>query len=274
MTWIVPLPVFTDNYVWLVLDGAPLAAAGTLAQTIQAAGARHCAVVDPGDGPATVALLEQAQLQPCAILVTHHDRDHVAGIPELTARWRCPVYGPAGDQPGTVTHVVDEGDRIHLPAKLGDFTVLTTPGHTAHHVAYLGDNRLFCGDTLFGAGCGRVKYSTALALFQSLEKLAQLPTTTEVYCAHEYTLANLRFAQYVEPDNLALRERWQQVCRLREIGQPSLPSTLGLELDSNPFLRCAVPQVRAAVERFSGRALQSKAEVFAELRRWKDNFRP
>jgi hydroxyacylglutathione hydrolase len=248
---------FEDNYIWLVQGHTP----------------DRVAVVDPGDETPVLRRLEQGGLQPVAILCTHHHWDHTGGIQALRDRYHIPVYAPAREHIPSATHRVAGGDRVDLESLDLCFDVIETPGHTRGHIAYAGAGMLFCGDTLFSAGCGRLFEGSAEQLYASLERLAALPDDTLVYCAHEYTAANLRFAAAVEPGNPAIRTRTEEVERLRSRGQPSLPAVLGGEKRYNPFLRSTVPAVRQAAERHAGKPLDSPLAVFTELRRWKDGFR-
>jgi hydroxyacylglutathione hydrolase len=250
------VPAFQDNYIWLIRGRAP----------------DRVAIVDPGDAAPVVAALRTQKLTPVAILCTHHHGDHVGGVAELLAERKVPVYGPARERIAGVTHPLREGERVAL-VELGlEFSVLDIPAHTAGHIAYYGNGLLFCGDTLFSAGCGRLFEGSAAQMAQSLATLAALPADTAVYCGHEYTAANLRFALAVEPDNRAAQAHLAQVQTWRAAGRPSLPSTIGLERRINPFLRTQESGVRAAAERHAGRALATPTEVFAVLRTWKDGF--
>ena len=246
------VPAFDDNYIWLVCDAAGRAV-----------------IVDPGDDEPVLAALAAHGLQPVAILCTHHHHDHVGGVEALRAHFDMAVYGPPGRIAG-LTHAVADGDHVELGGGLS-FYVIATPGHTRDHVAYVGEGMLFCGDTLFSAGCGRLFEGTPAQMHASLSRLAALPPQTAVYCGHEYTLANLRFAAAVEPDNTDIQNYrdWATTQRVR--GRPTLPSTIGRELAVNPFLRINVDAVRRAA---SGRDLKSDTavDVFGTLRRWKDGF--
>ena len=249
-----PIPAFDDNYIWLLTEGGETAV-----------------VVDPGDEEPVLAALRDAGLRLSAVLITHHHYDHIGGLPELTAAFPgLRVYGPADDRIRGLTDRVGEADLIRPAGLSTELQVLEVPGHTATHVAFLGAGRLFCGDTLFAAGCGRVFDGTFAQLAASLERIAALPPETLCHCAHEYTLANLGFARWVEPDSPALAERLAADSARREAGRPTVPSRLDLEFATNPFLRTAEPSVIAAAERFGGRATKSRAEVFTLLRRWKD----
>jgi hydroxyacylglutathione hydrolase len=253
-----PVRAFSDNYLWLVR--APL-------------DPRAAVVVDPGDARPVEAALEDLQLELRGILVTHHHADHVGGVAELAARHRAPVFGPARERlpcPGTS---LDDGDTLDL-AELGlRFHVMAVPGHTLGHIAFHGHGTLFCGDTLFSAGCGRLFEGTAAQMHDSLERIAVLPDDTRVYCAHEYTLGNLRFAATVEPRNVDVLETLEAVRELRARDAITLPTTLGLERRINPFLRCAEPAVYTAAAAHAGVTLPGPVDVFAVLRAWKDGFR-
>lgn len=250
-----PIPAFADNYIWRLR-----AALGAVA-----------AVVDPGDARPVLEHLRDAGLTLGAILVTHHHRDHVGGIAALKAAFPAVrVFGPAREHIAGVTDPVGEGDVVSLPGLGLDLEVLELPGHTAGHVAYHGAGVLFCGDVLFAAGCGRVFEGSMAQMSAALERIARLPADTRICCGHEYTLANLGFARWVEPHNEALKRRERETQQLRAAGQPSLPAPLALELETNPFLRTRVAAVIEAAERWAGHRLQDSAAVFAALRTWKD----
>ena len=254
------IPAFNDNYLWLLGDGA----------------SGQALVVDPGDSAPIKAALNRLGLTLGGILVTHHHPDHIGGVDDLVSEYGCPVYGPHSQRIPQITHPLREGNKLTL---LGlELEVLEVPGHTLDHIAYHcsagGDGQpwLFCGDTLFAAGCGRLFEGSPAQMYNSLTRLAALPATTRVYCAHEYTLANLRFALAVEPGNQALQERQTQVQALREAGTPSVPFTIAEELATNPFLRCHLPVIAEAASRRSGEQLHRPVAVFAAIRDWKDNF--
>jgi hydroxyacylglutathione hydrolase len=252
MREIFPVPAFQDNYIWVVAKGT------------------SAVVVDPGEAGAVREVLKRRGLTLTAILATHHHGDHVGGIPELLETWSVPVFGPAAESICVVSHPVSHGDRVRLPEVDIDFTVLDVGGHTRGHIAYAGNGVLFSGDTLFAGGCGRIFEGTARQMWESLSRLAALPGETKVFCAHEYTVANLRFALAAEPGNVAIQQRVQAADSLRSAAQPTLPSTIALELETNPFLRVNSAEVIASAERFCGRKLTDPAEVFEALREWKN----
>ncbi len=251
------LPAFSDNYIWLLQD----------------LDNRRCAVVDPGDAAPVLAWLDaHPDWQLSDILVTHHHFDHVDGIAPLKARTGARVTGPAQERIPDRDLALVEGDEVEV---LGHtFKVFEVPGHTLGHIAYYQPEQhwLFCGDTLFAAGCGRLFEGSPAQMHDSLERLAALPGQTLVYCTHEYTLSNLRFAQAVEPDNRQIAERIEQVSAWRATGRISLPSSLALERATNPFLRTEQATVKAGLDTHSGPAKRSPGEVFAGLRAWKDSF--
>ncbi|MEQ1667575.1 MAG: hydroxyacylglutathione hydrolase [Sulfuriferula sp.] len=215
-----PIAAFSDNYIWAMHNQ------------------QHAIIVDPGDAQVVIAFLQAHALQLVAILVTHHHHDHVGGIAVLLDKYPVPVYGPAHENIPHRTHPLTEGDTLHI-AELGlSLSVLDIPGHTAGHIAYYGAGSVFCGDTLFGCGCGRLFEGTPAQMLNSLDKLVQLPPDTAVYCAHEYTLNNIAFALTLEPDNVALQQRAQHDQALRQQQLPTLPSTIAIEQATNPFLRC------------------------------------
>ena len=249
------IPAFDDNYIWCLHE----------------AGSRVATVVDPGDEEPVLAYLDAQGMALGAILVTHKHGDHTGGIHALKAVYpEAVVYGPANEPIPLRDKALVDGDEI-LPEGLGTrFTVMDVPGHTEGHIAYYADGMLFCGDTLFAGGCGRVFTGTHAQLHHSLRRIACLPEDTRVFCAHEYTEANLGFARWVEAENPALVRRIEVVDELRRQDQPTVPSLLGEELATNPFLRTAEPAVVNAASTWAGRALLTSEEVFTAVRTWKD----
>jgi hydroxyacylglutathione hydrolase len=258
MLSIIPIPAFRDNYIWLIRKGM------------------HGAVVDPGDAAPVIAYLDRERVQLSAIIATHHHNDHVGGNAGLLARWQVPVFGPARETIPGRTNALGEGDRIEVPGIDVTFNVLDIPGHTAGHIAFVGPlsraPAVFCGDTLFAVGCGRLFEGTPAEMWSSLSKLAALAPETQVFCGHEYTLANIRFALAVEPGNRALIARQSREEQRRAAGQPTLPSTIGDERATNPFLRAEQTAVKMAAEAHAGRSLANATATFAELRAWKNAF--
>lgn len=252
------LPAFNDNYIWL----------------FQQHNGSDAVAVDPGDAAPVLAALQRLQLDLTAILVTHQHRDHIGGVNELLRHYPdCVVCGPADIE--VINHPVAEGDQLRVLDF--DFEVLAVPGHTLNHLAYIthssdGTPRLFCGDTLFAGGCGRLFEGSPAQMHSSLAKLSRLPDNTRVYCAHEYTQANLTFAHAVEPDNEALNRRIAEVADRRAAGQATVPSTMLIERQTNPFLRAAEPGVRKSAERQASALPDDEIAVFAAIRRWKDSF--
>ncbi len=254
---LIPIPAFDDNYLWLWHDG------------------QQALVVDPGAAGPVLEVLHQHSLQLSAILVTHHHADHTGGVDELRRQTGATVYGPeAEDIPAP--YIGCQGGQT-LNWRGLTFEVIDVPGHTAGHIAYfVPDARpsplLFCGDTLFSGGCGRLFEGTPAQMLDSLTRLSALPASTRVCCAHEYTLSNLRFALAVEPDNTDLQRHQADCVRLREQGLPTVPSHIDLERRINPFLRSSVPAVIQSVRQHSPGA-NTQVEVFAALRQWKNDFR-
>lgn len=255
---ILTVPAFDDNYLWLVHNGS------------------DAIVIDPGDDTVIVQALEQYHLQLRAILITHHHRDHTGGVAALQERYQVPSYGPAHDGIANLQHELHDQNQVQIAELNVNFRVIEVPGHTHGHIAYYAQHEqwLFCGDTLFGGGCGRLFEGTAQEMLSSLDKLAALPDSTQVFCAHEYTLANLKFAREVEADNHNLNSRILIEQEKRQRGMPTIPSTIGLEKLSNPFLRTRINDVRQYLID-SGRAVPdaSDADFFAALRTWKNNFK-
>jgi hydroxyacylglutathione hydrolase len=254
ITTIVPIRAFQDNYIWCLRRGAA------------------AVVVDPGDAKPVLDYLSKERLHLEAILTTHHHADHVGGNNDLLAKYNVPVFGPAQEKIPGITRALREGDAFEVPGVSLNLRVIDIPGHTAGHIAYYGRGLLFCGDTLFSCGCGRLFEGTPAQMSASLAKLAALPGDTLVYCGHEYTLANLRFARAAEPGNPALDKRESEARAALAAGNPSLPSTIELELATNPFLRGSSATLAGSASRHAGRILKSPLEVFTALRQWKDQF--
>jgi hydroxyacylglutathione hydrolase len=254
-----PLPARVDNYIWLLHDGHGRAL-----------------VVDPSEAQPVLDAVEAEAFTPAAILLTHHHSDHIAGAADLLHRWHgTPVFGPDDDRVGLAMTRPADGESVQVED--WNITTLHVPGHTRTHVAFFvetagADPVLFCGDTLFSLGCGRLFEGDATQMEDSLGRLAALPPETRVCCGHEYTLANAAFAAVVEPENAALQRRMKEARTMRDAQRPTLPSTLADELDCNPFLRCDQPAVVEAASRRLGRPPVDRVETFATLRGWKDGF--
>ena len=255
---LLPIPAFADNYLWLLHDG------------------QHALVVDPGDAQPVQQVLQRLGLVLQSILVTHHHADHVGGVDALRRATGAQVYGPAFENIPEPCTRVEGGSEVQ--ALGGPWRVMDVPGHTSGHIAYysstaLAEPVLFCGDTLFSGGCGRLFEGTPAQMQHSLDALAALPGNTQVCCAHEYTLSNLRFALAVEPNNARLAQYLQQCQHLREQQRPTLPSTIDVELAVNPFMRSRVAEVAAAAQHFDAHVkTQEPASVLAALRQWKNVF--
>jgi hydroxyacylglutathione hydrolase len=258
-----PVAAFQDNYLWVLHDS------------------RHAVVVDPGDARPIIAFLAENGLELTAILCTHHHADHVGGIRDLLEFYglagEIPVIGPGNESIPQRSRAVGEGEMVVIEQPALRFQVIEVPGHTAGHIAYYSaaEGWLFCGDTLFACGCGRLFEGSAAQMQASLAKLKALPATTQVFCAHEYTLNNIRFALAVEPDNAQLRQRLVRCLARRKDQLPTVPFTLAEELATNPFLRWDAPVVRAAAGRFLHQPIgweASPALVFGAIREWKNHF--
>ncbi len=256
MLTVTPLPAFRDNYIWALREGD------------------RAVVVDPGDAGPVERWLAAEGVELAAILITHHHPDHVGGLTALKRGHRVPVFGPAGGHIRGIDKALAEGDHVTPAPGFPDFEVLEVPGHTLDHIAYYSaaEKLLFCGDTLFSAGCGKLFEGTAEQLHRSLSRIAALPGATRIYAAHEYTVANLRFARAVLPEDMKLEQALANALKIRENEGVTLPSTVGGEREINIFLRTGEPAVQAAVQTRSGGRLDSEAAVFAALRQWKDEF--
>jgi len=259
---ITAIPALNDNYIWAIHDET------------------HAAVVDPGEAEPVMAFLKARSLQLKVILCTHRHQDHVGGIAQLREVYNVPVYGRRHPKNPHITDDLKEGDHLDLarPNIYLDiaFDIIDVPGHLEDHIAFFAPGLVFCGDILFGAGCGRNFEGTPAQLHHSLQRLASLPDTTLVYCAHEYTAANLRFAETCEPGNSAIQQRISDTRQLRATDQPSVPFTIALEKTTNPFLRCTRPEI---IHTLKQRAPQDTNEldiselgVFTALRQWKNHF--
>lgn len=259
------LAAFSDNYLWLLsLENSAI-------------------LIDPGDADVCIKAVSDRNLQLDFILVTHHHNDHTGGIKKLVEQFNCPVYGPYDQRIPEVTQVLTEGSVVDW--KNNRFQVFHLPGHTQTHIAYWNPDRhqLFCGDILFSAGCGQVEEGEAADLYHSLQRIAQLPQDAEIFCAHEYTLSNLKFAMHLEPDNRDMQDRYHQVEQLRAAGLPSIPTRLHIELATNPFLRSFLPATRQKLDTIAGQPqiqsglsrfkINSRDEYyFAVMRLWKNVY--
>ena len=256
MLQIITLPARQDNYIWLLKKG------------------QHALVVDPGDAAPVIERLQQLQLDLDAILLTHYHLDHIAGVPELLRHYpQALCYGPQPPHPLLPGKIpLSDGQQLQLPTLDLSFNIMQLPGHTPEHIAYEGEGCLFCGDVLFAGGCGRLLDGTAEQMYQSLQRIKQLPAQTQIYCAHEYTQGNLAFCQSVEPDNLRTAERLRTVSKLRQQGLPTIPSELADELATNVFLRTQLPQVRHWAEHQAECECENEIHVFAILREKKNNL--
>jgi len=255
MNNIFAIPAFSDNYIWCVHD------------------TKHAIVVDPGDAAPVLRTLEEKQLTLTSILITHHHHDHTGGVKELVEAYPdVIVYGPKNPLILGVGHRLSEGDSLKLHNPELDLKILETPGHTMDHIVFYNQELMFCGDTLFSAGCGRMFEGTPKVFYHSLQKLAQLPEQTKVYCTHEYTLANLAFAMHVDPENSALQDYQSWASTQRENDKITLPSNIAEQKQINPFLRCNSKNIKQNIERIMNLSTDSEVEVFAALRSCKDNF--
>lgn len=245
-----PIPAFEDNYIWLLHN------------------TRDAIVIDPGDAAPVLASLKSKGLNLAAILITHHHADHMGGVADLLHQYTVPVYAPEYEQFPFDHTPITEGDNVIIPELNLTFNVMWLPGHTLDHIAFVNEAYLFCGDVLFGAGCGRLFEGTPEQMFHSLNRLKVLPPQTQVYCTHEYTAKNIDFALTLEPENPALLDRKQTVSQLRKAHQASLPSTIALELDTNPFLRCD----QTSIKRHANMIETDELSVFTKIRALRNHY--
>ncbi len=250
---ITAIPALKDNYIWVMHNQ------------------QHAVIVDPGEALPVIEFLTTHRLQATAILCTHRHSDHIGGIARLREVYNVPVYGRRHPNNPHITNNLVAHEQLMLEKFDISLDIIDVPGHLDDHIAFIGPDFVFCGDILFGAGCGRNFEGTPEQLYLSLQRLAQLPDNTRVYCAHEYTLANIRFALTCEPNNQALQQRARQAAQLRAAGLATLPSTIALEQATNPFIRCAQPEI---IQTLQQRGLQDTAEVavFTALRAWRNYF--
>ena len=252
-----PIPAFKDNYIWVIHDE------------------RNAVIVDPGIAFPVIEYLQLKRLQLSAILITHHHSDHTGGNAELLRLRNVPIYGPKNEATATINHPVSEGDEVNLQELKLSLKVLNIPGHTQGHIAYYGSkpaSMVFCGDTLFSCGCGRIFEGTPQQMYESLQKLSHLPNNTSIYCAHEYTLDNICFAKVVDPKNPSLIKLESTAKKLRHQNIPTIPTTLSLEKVVNPFLRCDQQEIINSTQNYAMKLLSDPLDVFTVLREWKNLF--
>ena len=250
MLHIQPIPAFDDNYIWLLHNG------------------HDAVVVDPGDAAPVLLTLKKLELRLSTILITHHHFDHIDGVVALIEQFEPTVYAPQYEHFNFEHNTLKEGDALHLPELNLHFNVMWLPGHTLGHIAYVNEEMMFCGDVLFGAGCGRLFEGTPAQMFRSLNRLKQLNAVTKIYCTHEYTAKNISFALTLEPENEALIERARAVSALRANHLPTLPSTLALELETNPYLRCH----QSAIFKNSHAKSTAPLAVFTAIRTLRNHY--
>ena len=247
---IIPIPAFEDNYIWLLHNNS------------------DAVVIDPGDAAPVIASLEKLNLTLTAILITHYHADHIGGVHDLLRFHSVPVYAPQYEKFDFEHIKLADGDAIDLPEIAQSFRVMWLPGHTLGHIAYFNDQYLFCGDTLFGAGCGRLFEGTPTQMLSSLARLKVLNGNTQVFCTHEYTTKNIAFALTLEPNNRDLQARASTTKRLRQLQLPSLPSNIALELATNPFLRCN----QASIIKNSYSEKPDELSVFTAIRTLRNHY--
>ena len=250
MLHIQPIPAFNDNYIWLLHNG------------------HDAVVVDPGDAAPVLQILEKLKLNLSTILITHHHSDHIDGVAQLVKHYSPQVFAPTYERYAFKHTALAEGDVVTLPDLGLNFKVMWLPGHTLGHIAYVNDDALFCGDTLFGAGCGRLFEGSPAQMLSALNRLKALNPSTKVFCTHEYTVKNIAFALTLEPDNKALIHRKEETDALRANHLPSLPSTIALELNTNPFLRCQYP----SIFKNSGAEMPDELSVFTVIRTLRNHY--
>ncbi len=255
MNKIIPIKALSDSYIWTIINNN-----------------RDAVFIDPGESAPVIKAIESLELNPIAILLTHHHDDHTGGVEFLKNKYHIPVFGPKNENIPCIDSPMKEHDCIEFAQLAASFTVIDVPGHTIGHIAFLYENNLFCGDTLFTGGCGRIFEGSPGQMFASIHKLSCLPLDTKIYCAHEYTLANLMFAKKIEPENLKIADRIHQTIIAINNGEACVPSTLAIELETNPFLRCKIIEVNKTAAHYSGKSLNSEVDVFTVLREWKNNF--
>lgn len=250
------IPAFNDNYIWLLINPSN----------------RKAVCVDPGDASVVIDHLKKQQLDLVGILVTHHHWDHTGGISELVKYYQPKVYCSYRNNIPQRTHALHNNDVISIPNLEIELNILEIPGHTLDHICFYAEGMLFCGDTLFAAGCGKVFEGTMAEMYNSLLKISHLPDATQIYCGHEYTLNNLKFASLVEPDNAAIKNRLAEIQNLRDQNKITLPSTLSIEKQTNPFLRCHLPSLQKAASNYSGKTITDPITTFTIIREWKNSL--
>lgn len=247
-----------DNYIWIIISD----------------NRRHAIVIDPGEAAPVRTFLQKHCLQLNAILLTHHHPDHSAGVADLVAQYHCPVYGMQREELPWVTQIVTQQNKIQLDNFTHAIEIIEVPGHTRDHLAYRHSSALFCGDTLFAGGCGRLFEGSAKQLYDSLLKLSSLPEETRIYCGHEYTINNLLFAEWIEPDNVDIKQRLTQAKQLRQQNLPTVPSALKIEKLTNPFLRCHLAHIRKRIAELAKQSIMDAESTFACVRKLKDQWQP
>ena len=252
MLTVIALPAFQDNYIWVLHND------------------RHALAIDPGDPAPLQTFIDTRRLKLTAVLITHHHHDHTGGNLYLRQRYQCPIYGPDNLRIPALTTIVHAPDALNFPELELQLTVIETPGHTLDHISYYGAKHLFCGDTVFGCGCGKLFEGTPAIMAQSLDKILTLPDATRICCAHEYTLSNIDFALTIDGQNSVLLDRQRADQHKRDLDQPTLPSSLKLEKATNPFLRFHQPDMRQFAQTYLGCAEPTPAEVFGAIRAAKD----